>query len=137
MIMRRKFILNFVAIFSCILFLSGCSEATNISESTANNNLTSDSALVTFIELGSVKCIPCKQMQPVMDAIEKEYAGKVKVVFYDVWTAEGKEYGNKYGVRLIPTQVFLDKEGKEIFRHEGFLPKQEIEKVLLEAGVEK
>jgi len=91
--------------------------------------------LVTFVELGSVKCIPCKKMQPIMKEIEEEYAGKVKVVFYDVWTAEGKPYGKKYGIRLIPTQVFLDKEGKEYFRHEGYFPKDELVKVLKQKGV--
>ena len=68
---------------------------------------------VTFVELGSKRCIPCKMMQPVMESIETAYAGKVKVVFYDVWTEEGRPYGEKYGITAIPTQVFLDKDGNE------------------------
>ena len=91
---------------------------------------------VTFIELGSVKCVPCKMMQPIIAEIEKEYAGQVKVVFYDVWTSEGRPYGQKYSVRAIPTQVFLDKDGKEFFRHTGFFSKEEIVKVLKKQGVE-
>ncbi len=91
---------------------------------------------VTFVELGSVKCIPCKKMQPIMDEIEKEYKDQVKVVFHDVWTSEGKPFAGKYKIRLIPTQVFLDIEGKEYFRHEGFFPKKEIIKILKEKGVE-
>jgi len=91
--------------------------------------------LVTFVELGSVKCIPCKKMQPIMKEIEQEYAGKVKVVFYDVWTEAGKPYSKKYGIRVIPTQVFLDKDGKEYFRHEGYFPKDELVKVLKQKGV--
>jgi len=91
--------------------------------------------LVTFVEIGSVKCIPCKKMQPIMKEIEEEYAGKVKVVFYDVWTDEGKPYGKQYGIRVIPTQVFLDKDGKEYFRHEGYFPKDELVKVLKQKGV--
>jgi thioredoxin 1 len=90
---------------------------------------------VTFVELGSVKCIPCKKMQPVMKAIEKEYGDQVKVVFHDVWTSEGKPYAKKYKIRLIPTQVFLDKDGKEYFRHVGFFPKEEVVKVLKQKGV--
>ena len=86
-------------------------------------------APVTFIELGSVKCIPCKMMQPVMDSIRIQYAGKVEVIFYDVWTLEGKPYAEQYGIQGIPTQVFLDKDGKEIFRHAGFFPKEEIDKI--------
>jgi thioredoxin 1 len=91
--------------------------------------------LVTFVELGSVKCIPCRQMQPVMKAIEEKYGSQVKVVFYDVWKPEQREYGTKYGVRVIPTQVFLDKEGKEFFRHEGFYPESEIDKLLQKRGL--
>lgn len=91
----------------------------------------------TFVELGSVNCIPCKAMQPVMKEIEAEYGNQVKVVFYDVWTAEGKIYGEQYGIRAIPTQVFLDKDGKEYFRHMGFFPKDEIVKVLEQKGVRK
>jgi len=90
---------------------------------------------VTFIEIGSVSCIPCKQMQPVMKAIEKNYGEQVKVVFYDVWTPEQKPYASKYGIKLIPTQVFLDEKGKEFFRHEGFYPEKEIDKLLLSKGV--
>lgn len=90
---------------------------------------------VTFIELGSVNCIPCKQMQPVMKAIEKKYGEQVKVVFYDVWTPEQKPYASKYGIKLIPTQVFLDEKGKEFFRHEGFYPEKEIDKLLKGKGI--
>jgi thioredoxin 1 len=91
--------------------------------------------LVTFVELGSVKCIPCRQMQPVMKAIEEKYKEQVKVVFYDVWKAEQYEYAEKYGIRVIPTQVFLDKDGKEFFRHEGFFPEAEIDKLLQKRGL--
>jgi thioredoxin 1 len=90
---------------------------------------------VTFIELGSVNCIPCKQMQPVMKSIEEKYGEQVKVIFYDVWKADQKQYAQKYGIRLIPTQVFLDEEGKEFHRHEGFYPESEIEKLLQAQGL--
>jgi len=90
---------------------------------------------VTFIELGSVRCVPCKQMQPIMKSIEEKYTSQVKVIFYDVWTPLGKTYGDKYNVQLIPTQVFLDEKGKEFFRHEGFFPEEELVKVLKTKGV--
>ena len=101
-----------------------------------NTDAKTDSVLVTFIELGSVKCIPCKMMQPIMDEIEKEYPDQVKVVFHDVWTDEGRPYAQKYGIRAIPTQVFLDKNGKEYFRHQGFFPRNELIKVLKKQGVQ-
>lgn len=90
---------------------------------------------ITFIELGSVNCIPCKKMQPVMKAIEQKYGNVVKVIFYDVWTEEQKPFAKKYGIRLIPTQVFLDENGKEFFRHEGFYPEEEIHKIFKQRGI--
>ena len=90
---------------------------------------------VTFIELGSVNCVPCKMMQSVMSNIEEKYGSRVKVIFYDVWTEKQKPYAAKYGIKLIPTQVFLDKEGKEFHRHEGFYPEEEIIKLLESKGL--
>ena len=90
---------------------------------------------VTFVELGSVNCIPCKMMQPVMKNIEKKYGNQVKIVFYDVWTQEQRPFADRYGIKLIPTQVFLDESGKEFFRHEGFYPEEEIHKLLKSRGL--
>jgi len=102
---------------------------------TAEVQSSAGNVLVTFVELGSVRCIPCKKMQPIMEEIRKEYPDQVKVVFYDVWTPEGQPYARQYKIRLIPTQVFLDKDGNEYFRHEGFFPKEELVKVLQQKGV--
>jgi thioredoxin 1 len=91
---------------------------------------------VTFIELGSVNCIPCKQMQPVMKKVEQKYGSQVNVVFYDVWTNKDAPYAKKYGIRAIPTQVFLDANGKEYARHEGYFPFEDLDKVLKQKGVQ-
>jgi len=88
---------------------------------------------VTFIELGADRCIPCRAMQPLMREIAKEYAGKVQVVFYDVW--KDPRPARKYGIQLIPTQVFIDQSGKEIFRHVGYFPKEEILQMFKEKGI--
>jgi thioredoxin 1 len=90
---------------------------------------------ITFIELGSVNCIPCKQMVPVMKSIEEKYGDQIKIIFYDVWKKEQKKYASEYKIKLIPTQVFLDEKGKEIHRHEGFYPEAEIEKFLKSQGL--
>ncbi|MFC1485300.1 thioredoxin family protein, partial [bacterium] len=128
-----------VLILGCLALILGFSFFRKSNTQEQKTNVKADSKetniLVTFVELGSVKCIPCKMMQPVMDEIEEEYADQVKVVFYDVWTNDGKPYAEKYAIRIIPTQVFLDKDGKEFFRHEGFFSKVEIEKVLETQGV--
>ena len=88
---------------------------------------------VTFIELGADKCIPCKAMQPVMRDIAQEYKGTIQVVFYDVWKTP--KYAKDYGIQMIPTQVFIDKNGEEIFRHVGFYPKEDIIKMLKEKHI--
>jgi len=88
---------------------------------------------VTFIELGAKSCIPCKAMQPVMKDLAAEYRDQLLVLFYDVW--EDNKPAAHYGVRGIPTQVFLDAEGKEFHRHIGFYAKEEIRKVLESRGL--
>jgi len=84
--------------------------------------------MVTMVDLGAKACIPCKMMMPVMDAVEKEYAGKASIVFIDVW--ENPDQKQKYGLRAIPTQIFYDRQGREVFRHEGFFDKKSISEVL-------
>lgn len=130
--MRKNYIYAFLVILP-LFFISSCAE-TKKPESKTNNRIQTNYQ-ITFIELGSVKCVPCKMMQPVMEEIEKEYAAIVKVIFYDVWTPEGRPMGMKYNVRSIPTQVFLDNNGQEIFRHMGYFPKEEIVKFLESKGV--
>ncbi len=93
-------------------------------------------AKITFIELGSVKCVPCRQMQPVMKAIEEKFAGQVKVIFYDVWQKDQNHFAYDYHINLIPTQVFLNAQGKEIFRHEGFFPEEKITEFLIKQGLQ-
>lgn len=89
--------------------------------------------LITFIELGADRCIPCKAMQPIMKEIAETYADRVQVVFYDVW--KDPEPARKYGIQLIPTQVFIDQKGNEVFRHVGLFPKEEILALLKKHGV--
>jgi thioredoxin 1 len=117
------------------IFIVACGQSQKDSTENKDKNSAKQKTLVTFIELGSVKCIPCKAMQPVMKAIEEEFGDQISVVFYDVW--KDAEPGRKYSIRLIPTQVFLDKNGVEFHRHEGFYPKEEIEKILLGKGLKK
>ena len=123
-------------IFILALFLIAFS-LSSIAQTNVNGNTKKDAIKykVTFVELGSVRCIPCKQMQPVMKSIEQKYSTQVKVVFYDVWTTEGKPFGAQYNIEAIPTQVFLDENGKEFFRHVGFFEESELIKVLQTKGV--
>jgi len=76
-------------------------------------------------------------MQTVMKAIEEKYGKDVKIEFHDVWTPESKPFAEQYKINLIPTQVFLDKDGKEFFRHEGYFSEEEVVKVLNTKGLSK
>jgi thioredoxin 1 len=90
---------------------------------------------VTMVDIGAKKCIPCKLMAPIMAELEKEYhdSGRAAIFFIDVW--EHREQGPKFGIRTIPTQIFYDKTGKEVYRHEGFFDKKDIVAKLEELGV--
>ena len=80
--------------------------------------------LPKLLALGAGKCIPCKMMAPILEELKKEYAGRMEVVFIDVW--EKPEAAKPYGIETIPTQIFFDAEGKELFRHVGFFAKDDI-----------
>ncbi len=130
------------AFFAILIFATACGQSTITSEKEKNKDGSSISSQVaenkykvTFIELGSVRCIPCQQMQTVMKSIEAKYGKEVKVDFHDVWTDAGKPYGLKYGIEAIPTQVFLDETGKEYYRHVGFFSEEELVKILQQKGV--
>jgi len=89
--------------------------------------------MVTMVDLGAKKCIPCKMMAPIIEELVKEYQGRAAVVFIDVW--ENPDAAPKFGVRAIPTQIFYDAQGKEISRHEGFLDKASIVALFRQQGV--
>lgn len=89
--------------------------------------------MVTMVDLGAGKCIPCKLMAPIIKNLQDEYQGKAAIIFIDVWKHPEQE--KKFNVRTIPTQIFYDKDGKEIYRHEGFFGKDGILEILKKAGV--
>ncbi|MHB8845141.1 MAG: thioredoxin family protein [Nitrospirota bacterium] len=88
---------------------------------------------IVMLELGSVGCIPCEQMKPVMARLSEAYQGKLDVIFVDV--KKDSATARRYGVYMIPVQVFLDKKGKEFHRHVGFYSYEEIAPVLKNAGL--
>jgi thioredoxin 1 len=90
--------------------------------------------MVTMIDLGAKKCIPCKMMAPILVKMEKVYKGKAAVVFIDVW--EHHEQAQRFGIRAIPTQIFYDRNGKEVYRHTGFMSEKAIVAQLETMGVE-
>lgn len=89
--------------------------------------------MVTMVDVGAKACIPCKMMTPVIESLSAEYEGRAGIVFIDVW--KNPQEAEKFGIRAIPTQIFYDKDGKEVMRHEGYFSKEEIIEVLTKLGV--
>ena len=90
--------------------------------------------MVTMIDLGAKKCIPCKMMAPILVKMEKQYEGKATIVFIDVW--KHNEQARRFGIRAIPTQIFFNENGREIYRHVGFMDENAIINQLKKMGVE-
>jgi thioredoxin 1 len=117
-----------VAVVAVIVIKKGGSASTSAQPATQ-----AAGALPRLVDLGSTICIPCKMMAPVLDELEKEYAGRMRVEFIDVNT--NPDAAKPFGIKLIPTQVFIDANGKELWRHEGFISKQDILAKWQELGV--
>ncbi len=81
-------------------------------------------SLPRLVDLGAKKCIPCKMMAPILEELKKEFTGVLNVDFIDVW--QNPEKAREYSIQVIPTQIFYDANGKEMFRHEGFFAKEDI-----------
>jgi thioredoxin 1 len=90
--------------------------------------------LPRLLDLGAGKCIPCKMMAPILENLKKEYDGRMIVDFIDVW--ENRDAGKQYNIEAIPTQIFYNAEGKELFRHTGFFGKDDILGKWKELGVD-
>lgn len=89
--------------------------------------------MVTMIDLGAKKCVPCKMMAPILAKLKIAYKGKADIVFIDVW--ENKKQAPRFNIRAIPTQIFYNAQGEEIYRHVGFLDEQSIVEQLTKMGV--
>ncbi len=126
-------ILNIIPVIIIIFMLVACSEKEKTASNTADN--AKRETVITLVELGSSDCPPCRLMEPVLEEVRNRYGNRVRVVHHDVGVPEGMPYARSYGVRVIPTQVFLNSDGREFFRHEGFLSMEQIEEILNGKGV--
>lgn len=95
-------------------------------------NMNKKSYEYTFLEFGSVGCHSCRQMEDVMETIKQEYGSRVNVVFVNVSLKKNRDFVDYFGIATIPTQVLLDKNGKEFFRHSGFLSAEDLSKHFVE-----
>jgi len=90
--------------------------------------------MVTMVDLGAATCIPCKMMAPILDRLEKRYRGKAAIVFVDL--RYHRDASQHFGVKAIPTQIFYDRNGKEVARHLGFMSEEAIVAQLKAMGVQ-
>ena len=123
--------------FTIFLILSGLSALIGLPATKADVEKSSDvpiKGMVTMIDLGAKKCIPCKMMAPILVKMEKQFEGKAAIVFIDVW--EHNEQAKRFGIRTIPTQIFFNGDGKETYRHVGFMDEKAIINQLKKMGVE-
>ena len=90
--------------------------------------------MVTLVDMGANACIPCKMMAPILEKLEKVYRGKAAIVFIDVW--KNPDEAKRFNLQVIPTQIFYDKKGKEVYRHMGFMGEKDIVAVLDKLGVD-
>jgi thioredoxin 1 len=108
-------------------------QAQTVAAAPADQTQPTGKKLPRMIDLGAGKCIPCKAMKPILDDLKANYAQHFQTIFIDVWEDSSK--GREYGIRSIPTQIFFDAEGKELFRHEGFYGKEDILAKWKELGI--
>jgi thioredoxin 1 len=90
---------------------------------------------VTMVDLGAHSCIPCKMMAPILEELQEEYKNRAAIVFIDL--EKHPQEAKKFNLKTIPTQIFFDKHGEEVYRHQGFMDKKSIVEKLQSLGVSK
>jgi len=118
----------FVLIAMAIAIPPVTSEGKNVKTPSASKSLP------RLVDIGAKQCIPCKMMAPVLEELKRDYAGILNVEFVDIW--ENPNAGQKYGIRAIPTQIFYNASGKELYRHMGFMSKEQILETFKVLGIE-
>lgn len=89
--------------------------------------------LPRLVDLGRETCVPCKMMAPILEELKREYEGRAVIEVIDL--RDHREAAREYGIRVVPTQIFFDADGNEVWRHAGFLPKADIIAKFSEMGV--
>ena len=128
--MKHRLLLTLVG---SVLFLALTAGTMSATEQAMDFSKVPVKGMVTMIDLGAKKCIPCKMMAPIMEKMKKVYDGKAAIVFIDVW--KHREQAKRFGIRAIPTQIFFDSDGKEVYRHAGFMGEKDITAQLEKMGV--
>ncbi|MEJ2745170.1 MAG: thioredoxin family protein [bacterium] len=130
----RKIFLAGIVILTSVGFCIAAKTPEKAAIPAQHTGVEKPAGIPSLIDLGRTFCIPCKMMAPILEELKKEYSGRFKVEFIDV--GKRPEEAKKYAIRAIPTQVFLDASGKELYRHIGFYSKKDILKKWKELGVD-
>ncbi len=141
----QKHLMVWVALAMCLTLLLGCNTSPATPQTPAYDLSNLDLASIpleqalssgkpTLAEFGRGVCIPCKAMKPILSELAAEYKDKVNVVIVEI--DEHQDLTYQYRIMAIPTQIFFDRNGKEIGRHIGFWPKEEIVALLKKMGID-
>ena len=132
---RRFAILGLVlTLFAAALMLKHFRSDQGAAEAGRDEVAVGSTSLPRLVDLGSDKCVPCKMMAPILEGLKREYNGRMAVEVIDV--RKDRSAGIEYGVRIIPTQVFFSADGREVFRHEGFMSRDDILSKWKELGID-
>jgi thioredoxin 1 len=136
--LRRKLLAGVSVVFLLVVCCSnqaekGANQGSTDAASQSEANAGQADKLPMLVDLGKGTCIPCKKMKPILEELTIEYQGRATVKVIDL--RDEPQAANRYRIRLIPTQIFFDAEGQEVFRHEGFMDKQSIKAKFAEIGV--
>jgi thioredoxin 1 len=134
-ILRLGAAVAIVGIAIAVYLVRPASEATPAGgEATPTGEAVATNALPRLLDLGADRCVPCKMMAPILEELKVEYASVFTVEFLDVW--KNPEAAEPYKLKVIPTQIFFDSQGTELFRHEGYYGREDILAKWHELGVE-
>ncbi|MCL5123074.1 MAG: thioredoxin family protein [Deltaproteobacteria bacterium] len=128
--MRR---INLLVIFALIFGALGFWSNADAQEKQINLQALFAKRVPIMLEFGRGWCIPCKYMKPILQDMAKTYAGKAIVTTVDM--DANKALVRDFKIRMMPTQVFLTPDGKEFFRNEGTLERENIIQVFSRMGL--
>lgn len=120
-----------VLVVAAFALLCGCDRPSDTEQAQPDAEAVSrDSGVVTasgvpvLLDLGSDSCVACKTMAPILDELRETFDGRMDVQFVDVW--KNKSVASEHSVKIIPTQIFFDADGNELYRHQGFFGREDI-----------
>lgn len=124
--MNRSIVIGMTTVFLMVVCLANTAFSEDYSKFPEKGK-------ITLIDLGAATCIPCKMMAPVLEKVKKRFAGKAEVIVIDI--RYDRDQAQRFQLRAIPTQIFFDREGKEVFRHLGFMDENAIVEQFAKMGV--